>query len=97
MFQKAQTALASQHFFEPVQNSALYWAIQARKAGNPGGKAIEDQIQEVYQRNMKQYYAQRNYAAALALLEEMQKFYPENTALRAEHQKLQASVNQSKR
>ena len=44
MYQKAQAAFSQQHYFEPVNDSALHWAILARQAGNPAGKALEEQI-----------------------------------------------------
>lgn len=92
MYQNAQTALGLHHYFEPINNSALFWAIQARKAGSPEGKALENQILEVYRRKMNEYYQQKNYRAALSLLNGMLRFYPGDPSLLAEKKKLQAAV-----
>ncbi len=78
MYQKAQAAFSQQHYFEPVNDSALHWAILARQAGNPAGKALEEQIISVYKTRVTQYYNSGNYQAALALVNEMLKFYPGN-------------------
>ena len=59
MYQKAQAALSQQHYFEPVNDSALHWAILARQAGNPAGKALEEQIISVYKTRVTQYYKLR--------------------------------------
>src|SRR5580704_11032968 len=81
MYQKAQAAFSQQHYFEPVNDSALHWAILARQAGNPAGKALEEQIISVYKTRVTQYYNSGNYQAALALVNEMLKFYPGNPSL----------------
>src|SRR5579864_286660 len=95
MYQKAQAAFSQGHYFEPVNDSALHWAILARQAGNPGGKALEDQIVSVYKTRVAQYYNSGNYQAALALVNEMLKFYPGNPALLKEQQKFQAALSSS--
>jgi len=95
MYQKAQAAFSQQHYFEPVNDSALHWAILARQAGNPGGKALEEQIISVYKTRVTQYYNSGNYQAALALVNEMLKFYPGNPALLKEQQKFQAALSSS--
>ncbi|MGA8144509.1 MAG: protein kinase [Candidatus Acidiferrales bacterium] len=100
MYQKAQTAFSQGRYFEPVNDSALYWAIQARKAGNPGGKALEEQIVEVYKSRVAQYLNAGNYQAALKLVDEMLKFYPGNPALLKEQQRCRTAIsaaNSSKR
>jgi hypothetical protein len=93
MYQKAQAAFAQKHYFEPTNDSALHWAILARQAGNPAGKALEDQIVSVYKTRVTQYYNSGNYQAALALVNEMLKFYPGNPALLKEQQKFQAALS----
>jgi serine/threonine protein kinase len=93
MYQKAQAAFSQGHYFEPVNDSALHWAILARQAGNPAGKALEDQIVSVYKTRVAQYYNSGNYQAALALVNEMLKFYPGNAALLKEQQKFQAALS----
>jgi len=95
MYQKAQAAFSQQHYFEPVNDSALHWAILARQAGNPAGKALEEQIISVYKTRVTQYYNSGNYQAALALVNEMLKFYPGNPSLLKEQQKFQAALSSS--
>jgi serine/threonine-protein kinase len=95
MYQKAQAAFSQGHYFEPVNDSALHWAILARQAGNLGGKALEEQIISVYKTRVTQYYNSGNYQAALALVNEMLKFYPGNPALLKEQQKFQAALSSS--
>jgi serine/threonine-protein kinase len=93
MLQHAQTALAQQRYFEPFDNSALYWTIRARKAGNPSASALESEIQGVYKQQMLAYYQQRNYPAALALLNGMLRYYPDNPSLLAERGRIQSVMN----
>jgi serine/threonine protein kinase len=93
MYQKAQAAFAQGHYFEPVNDSALHWAILARQAGNPAGKALEEQIVGVYKTRVTQYYNSGNYQAALALVNEMLKFYPGNPALLKEQQRFQSAIS----
>jgi tetratricopeptide (TPR) repeat protein len=93
MYQKAQAAFAQGHYFEPVNDSALHWAILARRAGNPAGKALEEQIVGVYKTRVTQYYNSGNYQAALALVNEMLKFYPGNPALLKEQQRFQSAIS----
>jgi hypothetical protein len=80
-----------------VNDSALHWAILSRKAGNPGGKALEEQIDQVYKERVAEYYKQKNYPAALALISEMQKFYPGNTSLLADQKRIQAAANSARK
>jgi serine/threonine-protein kinase len=95
MYRKAQAAFSQGHYFEPVDDSALHWAILARQAGDPAGKALEEQIVAVYKSRVTQYYNSGNYQAALALVNEMLKFYPGNPALLKEQQKFQAAFSSS--
>ena len=95
MYQKAQAAFSQGHYFEPTNDSALHWAILARQAGNPAGKALEEQIISVYKTRVTQYYNSGNYQAALALVNEMLKFYPGNAALLKEQQRFQAALSSS--
>jgi serine/threonine protein kinase len=96
MYQKAQAAFSQQRYFEPANDSALHWAILARQAGNPAGKALEEQIIAVYKTRVTQYYNSGNYAAALALVNEMLKFYPGNPSLLAQQKKFQEALSNSK-
>jgi hypothetical protein len=96
MYQKAQAAFSQQRYFEPANDSALHWAILARQAGNPAGKALEEQIIGVYKTRVAQYYNSGNYAAALALVNEMLKFYPGNASLLAQQKKFQDALSNSK-
>jgi len=89
MIQKAQAALAARHYLTPVNDSVMYWAIQARKAGNANGQNLENQMQQAYKNQMAQYYQQKNYAAAIALIGTMLNYYPENPSLLRERQHLQ--------
>jgi serine/threonine protein kinase len=95
MYQKAQTAISKGQYFEPTNDCALYWAIQARKAGNANGQALESQIAQVYKARVTQYYNAGNYAAALALVNAMLKFYPDNPSLLKEQKRFQASLASS--
>ncbi|HTR25765.1 MAG TPA: protein kinase [Terriglobales bacterium] len=97
MYQKAQAAFSQGHYFEPVNDSALHWAILARQAGNPAGKALEEQIVSVYKTRVAEYYNSGNYQAALALVNEMLKFYPGNASLLAQQKKFQSALSNSKR
>jgi serine/threonine protein kinase len=97
MYQKAQAAFSQQRYFEPANDSALHWAILARQAGNPAGKALEEQIIAVYKTRVTQYYNSGNYAAAVALVNEMLKFYPGNASLLAQQKKFQDALSNSKR
>lgn len=93
MWQKAQTAYTQGRLFDPVNDCALHWAILSRRAGNPGGKALEHQIDQVYEERVAQNIKQRNYAGALALINGMMNFYPGNKSLLADQQKVQAAAN----
>ena len=92
MYQKAQAAISKGQYFEPTNDCALYWAIQARKAGNANGQALENQIAQVYKTRVTQYYNGGNYAAALALVNAMLKFYPDNPSLLKEQKRFQAAL-----
>ena len=54
------------------------------------------QIDEVYKARVAEYYKQRNYPAALALINEMLKFYPGNTSLLADQKRIQAAANSAR-
>jgi serine/threonine protein kinase len=97
MMRRAQTAMSQQHYFEPANNSALYWAIQARKAGDPNAPGLETQIQGEYKKEMMADYRQKDYAAALALLNGMLRYYPGNPSLLAERSRIQEVLNTAKR
>jgi hypothetical protein len=93
MWQKAQAAYAQGRVFDPLNDCALHWAILSRRAGNPGGRALEVKLDEVYKAQVAQDVKQRNYPAALALISGMLKFYPGNTSLLADQKRIQAAAN----
>jgi len=95
MYQNAEAALRLHHYFEPFNNSALYWAILARRAGSPEGRALENQILEVYRKQMQEYLQQKDYRSALALVTAMLRFYPGDAGLLGDQRKLQAAVSES--
>ena len=75
--QNAQAAYSQGRYFAPLNNSALFWAIQARNAGNQNGHALEVQIDNIYKTQVTQLYQQRNYPAASQLVDVMRSYYPE--------------------
>ncbi|MGA7920483.1 MAG: toll/interleukin-1 receptor domain-containing protein [Candidatus Acidiferrales bacterium] len=93
MFLNAQNAYNQKHIFIPPNDSALFWAIQSRNAGNQNGKALEGQIIGVYKTRIAQFYAQRNIPAAMQLNSEMLGYYPGDSGLLQDQQKLVAAAN----
>jgi hypothetical protein len=93
MFLNAQNAYNQKHIFIPPNDSALYWAIQSRNAGNQNGKALEAQIIGVYKTRISQLFAQRNIPAAMQLNSEMLSYYPGDSGLLQDQQKLIAAAN----
>jgi serine/threonine protein kinase len=92
-YENAQAAYDQNRYFRPATNSALYWAIQSRKAGNPQGRALEEQLQGIYKERVRQFYLRKNYHAALELLNIMLEYYPGNASLLQEQQKIQAAID----
>ena len=95
MMQNAQAAFDQNHFFQPINNSALFWAIQARNAGNANAQDMESQIQDIYKRRMKIYYAKKDYRSALVLLNLMLIYYPKNPSLLAEQKRIEDAIAES--
>jgi hypothetical protein len=93
MFLNAQNAYSQGHYFAPMNSSALHWEILSRNAGNQNGKALEGQIVNIYKTQVAQLYAQQNYPAALQLNAAMQAYYPGDTGLLQDQQKLLAAAN----
>jgi len=93
MWQKAQAAYTQGRVFAPLNDCALHWAILSRRAGNPGGRALEVKLDDMYKERVAQDVKQRNYPAALALISGMLNFYPENKSLLADQKKYQAAAN----
>ena len=58
--QNAQLAYSQGRYFAPLNNSALFWAIQARNAGNQNGHTLEVQLDNIYKTQVTQLYQQRN-------------------------------------
>jgi len=91
--QNAQAAYAQGRYFAPLNNSALFWAIQARNAGNQNGHALEVQIDNIYKTQVTQLYQQRNYAAASQLVDVMLSYYPGEPGLLRDKQMIIAAAN----
>jgi TIR domain len=91
--QNAQTAYAQGRYFAPLNNSALFWAIQARNAGNQNGRALELQIDNIYKTQVTQLYQQRNYPAASQLVDVMLSYYPGEPGLLRDKQMIVAAAN----
>jgi hypothetical protein len=91
--ENAQRAYAQGHYFGPPNGSALYWAIQARVAGNQGGRVMETQIVNMYKADVLQLYQQRNYPAALQLVNAMLNYYPGEQGLLQDQQKIMMAAN----
>jgi hypothetical protein len=94
-YDKAKAAFDQNRYFRPSNNSALYWAIQSRKAGNQQGKALEEQLQGIYKERVRAFYTRKQYRAALDLLNIMLEHYPNNPSLLQEQQKLQSAIDKS--
>jgi hypothetical protein len=92
-FQNAQAAYAQGRYFAPLNNSALFWAIQARNAGNQNGHALEVQIDNIYKTQVTQLYQQRNYPAASQLVDVMLSYYPGEPGLLRDKQMIIAAAN----
>lgn len=93
MFANAQAAYAQARYFEPPNDCALHWAILAGKAGNPAGKAMEQQLGNQFRTQLNQLYQQQNYPGALHLVNALLVFYPASPELAGDQQKLMAAQN----
>ena len=91
--QNAQLAYSQGRYFAPLNNSALFWAIQARNAGNQNGHTLEVQLDNIYKTQVTQLYQQRNYAAASQLVEVMLNYYPGEPGLLRDKQLIIAAAN----
>jgi len=91
--QNAQLAYSQGRYFAPLNNSALFWAIQARNAGNQNGHVLEVQIDNIYKTQVIQLYQQRNYAAASQLVDVMLNYYPGEPGLLRDKQLIIAAAN----
>jgi hypothetical protein len=93
LLQNAQTAYSQGRYFAPLNNSALFWAIEARNAGNQNGHALEVQIDNIYKTQVTQLYQQRNYPAASQLVDVMLTYYPGEPGLLRDKQLIIAAAN----
>lgn len=91
--QNAQAAYAQGRYFAPLNSSALFWAIQSRNAGNQNARALELQIDNVYKTQVTQLYQQRNYPAAMQLVDVMLSYYPGESGLLRDKQMIMAAAN----
>ena len=91
--QNAQAAFAQGRYFAPLNSSALFWAIQSRNAGNQNARALELQIDNVYKTQVTQLYQQRNYPAAMQLVDVMLSYYPGESGLLRDKQMIMAAAN----
>jgi hypothetical protein len=91
--QNAQAAYAQGSYFAPLNGSALFWAIQSRNAGNQDGRALEQQIDNIYKTQVAQFYQQRNYPAAMQLVDVMLSYYPGESGLLRDKQIILAAAN----
>jgi hypothetical protein len=91
--QNAQVAYSQGRYFAPLNNSALFWAIQARNAGNQNGHALEVQIDNIYKTQVTQLYQQRNYPAASQLVDVMLNYYPGEPGLLRDKQMIIAAAS----
>jgi TIR domain len=93
LLQNAQAAYSQGRYFAPLNNSALFWAIQARNAGNPDGHTLELQIDNIYKTQVTQLYQQRNYVAASQLVDVMLSYYPGEPGLLRDKQLIIAAAS----
>jgi hypothetical protein len=91
--QNAQAAYGQGRYFAPLNNSALFWAMQARNAGNQNGHALEVQIDNIYKTQVTQLYQQRNYPAAAQLVDLMLSYYPGEPGLLRDKQMIIAAAS----
>jgi hypothetical protein len=91
--QNAQAAYAQGRYFAPLNSSALFWAIQSRNAGNQNARELELQIDGIYKTQVTQLYQQRNYPAAMQLVDVMLSYYPGESGLLRDKQMIMAAAN----
>lgn len=93
MLLNAKTAYSQGRYFVPVNSSALHWAILSRNTGNQNGKALEGQLINLYKTQVTQLFTQQNYPAALQLNAAMQSYYPGDSGLLQDQQKILAAAS----
>ena len=77
--QKAQQLYMARQLLNPSNNSALYWAIQARNFGTAGGSEMEQQIQNSVHTQFQDWVRQKNYPMASNLINEIETYYRPGT------------------
>ena len=87
MYQRGLAAYNQQHYFDPLRDSALYWAIQSRRANNEHGKELETKLSNIFRAQVN-FYGQRDRKAALALVDRLLIYYPGNQELLNDKQKI---------
>jgi serine/threonine protein kinase len=87
MYQRGLAAYNQQHYYDPLNDSAFYWAIRSREAHNQHGTDLETKLSKIFSVQFN-YLAGRDPKAALALLDRMLQYYPNNSRLLADRQKL---------
>jgi serine/threonine protein kinase len=87
MYQRGLAAYNQQHYFDPLKDSALYWAILSRRANNENGRALEGKLSNIFRAQVN-FYAQRDRKKALALVDRLLLYYPGNQELLTDRQKL---------
>jgi serine/threonine protein kinase len=87
MYQRGLAAYNQQHYFDPLKNSALYWAIQSRRANNEHGKELETKLSNIFRAQVN-FYGQRDRKAALDLVNRLLIYYPGNQELLNDRQKI---------
>jgi serine/threonine protein kinase len=87
MYQRGLTAYNQQHYFDPLRDSALYWAILSRRANNEHGKELETKLSNIFRAQVN-FYGQRDRKAALALVDRLLIYYPGNQELLNDKQKI---------
>jgi serine/threonine protein kinase len=87
MYQRGLAAYNQQHYFDPLKDSALYWAILSRRANNEHGKQLETKLSNIFRAQVN-FYAQRDPKTALALVDRLLIYYPGNQELLGDRQKL---------
>ena len=76
MLENARSDISSGHLTQPSGDCALSWALQAKKAGNTQGAAMESQILDLVGKKVVSERAARNYQSAIADVDGLMSFYP---------------------
>ena len=90
MLENAHAAMNAGHFTQPPRDSALAWALQAKKGGNPQGAVLESQILKIIENRILSDTGSRNYDAALKELDGLIVFYPDRQQLISLKSKIQS-------